>query len=1027
MHWQRAFKLNSKALANLNQWLAIVLLAASAPALSWPEWADDNSDDSPKRVSAAQKPTLAGPQAHYQHLLATVSAQSTFPKAFYRDDVDDGVQSTCLACHQAEGVAQQSGARLVLTADADANHQAFTEFLALDDTDGARILAKVTGQYGHGGGAVLTPSSLTYVALQDYLTMLGALTEGPQGEDAFWEGTAAEPRDITLRRAALLLAGQIPSAASLSKASESEAGLREQIMAAMSGPGFRDFVIRGANDRLLIDGLLNGMNFGVDSRGRYPALAELMKTLPEERPEEYEDYHDKPFLTENDADWAFRWAITREPLELIAHVVMNDLSYQQVVTADHTMVNAFSDLAYRSDTGFSHDFSDASGFYDRSEYGEFKPGYNDGHIPNDQQFESDDDGYVQSFSRYQEWPHAGVLSTQAWLARYPSTDTNRNRARARWTYYHFLGVDIEKSAPRTTDPVALADTNNPTMNNSACTICHRRLDPVAGAYQSFGDLGLYLDQYGGEDSLPNTYKYPEHHGGERGSTGYVEGDTWYRDMRQPGLDGAVAGGQDDSLQWLGQQIASDPRFAAATVRFWWPAIYGADPLIAPEDDSAPNYAQHLRAFREQEALIGSLARRFEAAEFSAKSLFADMLTAKWYRHSLTTDVELVTARGSELETVGRGRLLGPEELDRKNIAVFGRTWRQNDQWNAHDFSVRTALTGNRAEFSAFYGGIDGAVVTERNREITPLMSNLTEAMASELACQIVLEDFNRPQGQRHLFAEVGRTTVPGTLAEIQALLPGTVQSGDADMQNHVAELTTAMVGGPVVVHLQDMTQSRPRNAGDERTIAQLVVQEIEVRQNSRVIKRISGAQLPAQRGFTGDKFTDSQGREDFRGRIHDRYWAMHRRARVEFELDLPPGEYTLVFKLGTWLGENYGRDAMQVAVSLRATENIANTASAKAIEKEINALLMRATHREASRSEMDQLVAALLSGAAEAVQNGPFFQGNNAACDTWSIWGDDRDLTDEARSARYSDPAGMLRGWTTLIHGVLTSYGYLHD
>ena len=150
---------------------------------------------------------------------------------------------------------------------------------------------------------------------------------------------------------------------------------------------------------------------------------------------------------------------------------------------------------------------------------------------------------------------------------------------------------------------------------------------------------------------------------------------------------AVAGGQDDSLQWLGQQIASDPRFAAATVRFWWPAIYGADPLIAPEDDSAPNYAQHLRAFKEQEALIGSLARRFEAAEFSAKSLFADMLTAKWYRHSLTTDVELVTARGSELETVGRGRLLGPEELDRKNIAVFGRTWRQNDQWNAHDFSV----------------------------------------------------------------------------------------------------------------------------------------------------------------------------------------------------------------------------------------------------------------------------------------------------------------------------------------------------
>ena len=87
-------------------------------------------------------------------------------------------------------------------------------------------------------------------------------------------------------------------------------------------------------------------------------------------------------------------------------------------------------------------------------------------------------------------------------------------------------------------------------------------------------------------------------------------------------------------------------------------------------------------------------------------------------------------------------------------------------------------------------------MTERNREITPLMSNLTEAMASELACQIVIEDFNRPKEQRHLFTEVSRTTVPGKLAEMQALLPGKVQSEHADMQNHVVELRRAMVGGP---------------------------------------------------------------------------------------------------------------------------------------------------------------------------------------------------------------------------------------
>ena len=99
-----------------------------------------------------------------------------------------------------------------------------------------------------------------------------------------------------------------------------------------------------------------------------------------------------------------------------------------------------------------------------------------------------------------------MLNTQAFLNRYPSTETNRNRARARWTFYHFLGVDIEKSAPRTTDPIALADTDNPTLKNSACTVCHQVLDPVAGAYQHYGDIGFYHESRGGLDSLPFNYK-----------------------------------------------------------------------------------------------------------------------------------------------------------------------------------------------------------------------------------------------------------------------------------------------------------------------------------------------------------------------------------------------------------------------------------------------------------------------------------------------------------------------------------------
>ncbi|GIR83049.1 MAG: hypothetical protein CM15mP84_07970 [Cellvibrionales bacterium] len=259
-------------------------------------------------------------------------------------------------------------------------------------------------------------------------------------------------------------------------------------MAAMQGPGFHSFLTTAANDRMLIDGLLNGIDFGVSTFDRYPKLAALLRSLPDERPEAYEDYHDRPYLTRGDADWTFRWSITREPAELIAHVVETDRPYTEILTADYTMVNAITDLAYRSDAGFSHDYADDSGFYDRRDFRVFEPGYNDGHIPHDEEFEVSDEQGIVSFSEYHEWPHAGVLSTQAWLARYPSTDTNRNRARARWTYFHFLGIDIEKSAARTMDPVALSDTNNPTLNNRSCTVCHERLDPVAGAYQNLATL-----------------------------------------------------------------------------------------------------------------------------------------------------------------------------------------------------------------------------------------------------------------------------------------------------------------------------------------------------------------------------------------------------------------------------------------------------------------------------------------------------------------------------------------------------------
>lgn len=997
----------------LAQWLGLCTLLVVPPVLGWPTSGASNFD-----------PQISG-SANGQYLFSANSAAD--PLEFYRASVDSGVQSKCLGCHRAGGSAPLSGARLVISRNTERNHSAFIAFLESPGISHDYILSKISGGNRHGGGSIAAQGSVFYNALDQYLALLaGNSQEGPEEED-FWRGTEAEMRDVTLRRATLLFAGQVASQDAVKAAEASDENLRLQVLSAMQGGGFRDFLINGANDQLLISGLENGIDFNISAFDRYPMLAELMRDLPNERPEEFEEYHERPYFTRGDAEWMFRQAVGREPLELIAHVVMNDRPYSEVLTAEYTMVNAFSDLAYRSEAGFSHDFATEDGFYDRRPFGVFRPGYNDGHIPHDEHFEINEEEGVFSFSDYQQWPHAGVLSTQAWLARYPSTDTNRNRARARWTYFYFLGVDVEKSAPRSTDPEALADTDNPTMKNPACTVCHESLDPVAGAYQSFGDIGHYLDQFGGEDSLPDAYKCPECYGGEPASTGYQVGDTWYRDMRTPGFEGdrAVTDFQD-SLQWLAQKIISDPRFASATVRFWWPAVFGSEPLLPPPDMNTPNADQHMRAFNAQESLIDRLADDFQASGFDLKSLLADMIMSPWYRHSDLDDPAALDARQVELATIGRGKLLTPEELDRKNRAVFGRSWQQwGDGTNPHAMGLETAFVGQWAPYATFYGGLDGAVVTERNRNLTPLMSNVAESMAIDLACQVVIEDFNRPSSERKVFRLVDRDTVPGEIKRSEAALTGKVDDM-GEMVTHTVALDARFVGGPTRLRVVDLTRNSHESADNNWTGAELIVRSIGLRKNGLIVKRFQGDSFPDVEGFLADQWMDEDGQQHWRGHANSDGWRMHPEAWVEIEADVEAGDYQVEFELGTSLLRNNVNDAMISGMAVMARKNIGQTASGGAVRRQISDIVLNAFHRSPADAEVNAMLNQLVASAENAKSRTSWFNDQGQHCETWAIW-QNEDLDHQGYQDRYGDREGMMRGWSTLVHSVMTSYGYLHD
>src|SRR5207245_1522612 len=63
-------------------------------------------------------------------------------------------------------------------------------------------------------------------------------------------------------------------------------------------------------------------------------------------------------------------------------------------------------------------------------------------------------GFIQR-SESGFYPHAGMLSTFQFLRRYPTTETNRNRLRARMYYQQFLGVDVLELAARVKDAAAV--------------------------------------------------------------------------------------------------------------------------------------------------------------------------------------------------------------------------------------------------------------------------------------------------------------------------------------------------------------------------------------------------------------------------------------------------------------------------------------------------------------------------------------------------------------------------------------------
>ena len=417
----------------------------------------------------------------------------------FGSDVSPIVQAKCVLCHVQGGVSGTT--RLVFVPASNVDHEAlnlqtFRDFLEEVD-DGANVILNKVQGVAHGGGVQVAAGTEDFTNLQRFLALLGetvsAISITPE---TLFDGVTMETPRQTLRRAAIVFAGRVPTQAEYAAVQGGdEAVLRATIRGLMTGPGFHEFLIRASNDRLLTDRDADINLIGTQFTDAQNMIYELVVAA------NAAGNVGEAQIALEQFQRGVAYGAARSPLELIAHIAENDLPYTEILTADYIMANPVTAKAYGASTEFEDPDNDH----------EFRPSrivsyYRD----NESKITVHDDvlglRIIDPGNLATDYPHAGILNTTIFLNRYPSTATNRNRARSRWTYYHFLGVDVEKSASRTTDPVALADTNNPTMLNPACTVCHTVLDPVAGAFQNYGDAGYYRDQWGGLDSLDSFYK-----------------------------------------------------------------------------------------------------------------------------------------------------------------------------------------------------------------------------------------------------------------------------------------------------------------------------------------------------------------------------------------------------------------------------------------------------------------------------------------------------------------------------------------
>jgi hypothetical protein len=659
----------------------------------------------------------------------TVASACTSAPASFTTTVWKDLNASCTTCHAQGRVA--GGTNLVFVA-AGSDLQNYNILRDFAKDRGELLLSKSVGMPAHAGGKPYTDTNSTqYKALAALVPEMAAqvcqttvATATPvAGAGGYWSGVSLISTNELVTKASVMFAGRNPTAAETAEAGASTARLRGILRGYMQGPVFDRFLNDVGDTHFKTPGVVvRGNNMGLVAAD-WPTAGAVLGAA-------------NVTQVANAVRNRFDAAVRREPIELMKFIVKNDRPYTDMVAGNYTVANGVM-----------------TQFLGATVQGTFT------NVDDDNEWRQ---ATLPSARLGGMREHAGVLSSHAWLQRVPTTPTNRNRHRVNVLFKQFLATDVSALAARPIEDGATSF-RIPTVENPACAVCHDVIDPVAAGFQNWNEANRYLPQVTNNvnHALPANYRANNYPRDANNQPYYQAGDNWFRDGKAPGygatpMPGGFAG-NPTALQWLGQQMVADSRFALGAVHFWYEGLFGRTALKAPFDQASPQYAALQAAYTAQNDEFKAIAARFAANQgngaFNVKDLLVDLMMSQWFRADRVT--ALNATRAQELADVGSLNMLTPSQLNQKLIGLVGQGWNEFD--NPY---VGMALN---------YGDFDGNQRVNRAKSHTMMQSIAIDRLVSVRSCTFTQADFNKPVADRLLFPTVTLADTPAAPAGLEAI------------------------------------------------------------------------------------------------------------------------------------------------------------------------------------------------------------------------------------------------------------------